>query len=80
MADVNVLMPDLGNEITEAQIDGWQKAVGETVKAGEMLLSVTTPKVTLEIESPANGVLKQIVVGADELASVGAVLGVIAAD
>ena len=80
MADVNVLMPDLGNEITEAQIDGWNKAVGEAVKAGEMLLTVTTPKVTLEIEAPASGVLKQILVPADELASVGAVLGVIAAD
>jgi pyruvate/2-oxoglutarate dehydrogenase complex dihydrolipoamide acyltransferase (E2) component len=78
--DVNVMMPDLGNEITEAQIDGWSKAVGDTVKAGEMLLTVTTPKVTLEIEAPASGVLKQILAPVDELAAVGAVLGVIAAD
>ena len=77
--DVNVVMPDLGNEITEAQIDAWLKNVGDAVSAGEALLSVTTPKVTLEIEAPASGVLKRILVPADELAGVGAVLGVIAA-
>ena len=77
--DVDIVMPNLGNEITEAQIDAWLKQVGEAVRAGEMLVVVTTPKVTFEIEAPASGVLKQIVVAADELASVGAVLGVIAA-
>jgi len=58
--DVNVLMPNLGNEITEAQIDAWHRAVGERIERGEMLLTITTPKVTLEIEAPAAGVLKSI--------------------
>ena len=74
-----VLMPQLGNEIEEAQIDGWLKQVGDTVKAGEPLLTITTPKLTMEIPAPASGTLKEIRVAADDLASVGATLGVISA-
>jgi pyruvate/2-oxoglutarate dehydrogenase complex dihydrolipoamide acyltransferase (E2) component len=73
-----VLMPQLGNEIEEAQIDSWTKAPGDTVKAGEMLLTIITPKLTMEIEAPASGVLQEIVVPAGELANVGATLAIIA--
>lgn len=73
-----VVLPQLGNEIEEAQIDGWMKAVGDSVKAGEPLLSITTPKVTIEIEAPVSGALSKILVDADELAGVGAILGLIA--
>jgi len=78
--DVAIVMPQLGNEIDEAQVDGWLKAVGEKVVEGEQILTITTPKLTMEIEAPASGVLKQIVVDADELASVGATLGIIETD
>lgn len=77
--DTPILMPQLGNEIEEAQIDGWLKAVGDQVRAGEPLLSITTPKLTMEIESPASGTLKEILIGADEIAAVGATLGMITA-
>jgi pyruvate/2-oxoglutarate dehydrogenase complex dihydrolipoamide acyltransferase (E2) component len=43
-----------------------------------MLLTIITPKLTMEIEAPASGVLKEIVVPAGELASVGATLAIIA--
>ena len=78
--DVNVVMPNLGNEVTEAQIDAWHRAVGERIERGDMLLTITTPKVPLEIEAPAAGVVKSIVVPADEIAAVGDTLAVIAAD
>ncbi len=42
-----------------------------------MLLTITTPKLTMEIEAPASGVLKEILVPADELASVGTTLAII---
>jgi pyruvate/2-oxoglutarate dehydrogenase complex dihydrolipoamide acyltransferase (E2) component len=76
--DTPVVMPQLGNEIEEAQIDGWLKAVGDSVTKGETLLTITTPKLTMEIEAPATGTLKEILVPADDLASVGATLAIIA--
>ena len=77
MAEVQVVMPQLGNEIDEAQIDNWAKQPGDNVTKGEMLLTITTPKLTMEIEAPTSGTLKEILVPADELASVGATLAVI---
>lgn len=73
-----VVMPQLGNEIEEAQIEAWARAPGERVTKGELLLTITTPKLTMEIEAPASGVLKEILVPADELAAVGATLAIIA--
>ena len=75
--DVNILMPQLGNEIEEAQVDTWLKQPGAAVEKDEQIVVITTPKVTFEIEAPAAGILKAVLVGADEIASVGAVLGVI---
>jgi pyruvate dehydrogenase E2 component (dihydrolipoamide acetyltransferase) len=75
--DVKVVMPQLGNEIEEAQIDSWLKKPGDSVVAGEQIVVITTPKLTMEIEAPASGVLREITVGADELAPVGATLGII---
>jgi pyruvate/2-oxoglutarate dehydrogenase complex dihydrolipoamide acyltransferase (E2) component len=78
--DVPIVMPQLGNEIDEAQVDAWLKQVGESLTEGEPILTITTPKLTMEIEAPATGKLKEISVAADELASVGATLGVMATD
>ena len=72
-----VVMPQLGTEIEEAQVDGWLKAVGDSVKAGEALVTVTTPKVTIEVEAPVSGTLTKILVEADDLANVGSTLAII---
>lgn len=72
-----ILLPTLGNEIEEAEINEWIKAEGDRVEEGEQVVLITTPKVTLEVEAPAAGVLKKILVQAGELAVVGAKLGVI---
>ena len=77
MARIELKMPQLGNEITEAQIDLWHKAAGEEVEEGEEILTITTPKVTMEIEAPASGTLAEILVEEDEIAKVGTVLAVI---
>ncbi len=75
--DVDIVMPQLGNEIEEAQIDAWLKKPGDRIEKDEQIAVITTPKVTFELEAPAAGILKAILVEAEEIASVGAVLGVI---
>ena len=47
------------------------------VEAGEQLVLITTPKLSMELESPAAGVVKEIRIPADELAAVGAILAII---
>ncbi len=78
--DVPLIMPQLGTEIEEAQLDEWLVEVGDAVEAGEPLVVITTPKLTMELESPAAGVMKEIRIEADELAPVGAILAMVRAE
>lgn len=72
-----IVMPQLGNEITEAEITEWLKQEGDAVEQGDLVLVITTTKMSLEIEAPASGTLKQILVPEGDLAEVGATLAVI---
>jgi 2-oxoglutarate dehydrogenase E2 component (dihydrolipoamide succinyltransferase) len=73
----NIVVPALGESITEATVAKWMKGVGEPVKADEPLLELETDKVTLEVFAPAAGVLSEIKVDTGGTVEVGAVLGVI---
>ncbi len=77
MSQVELIMPELGNEITEAQVDLWHKSVGDSVAEGEEILTITTPKVTMDLEAPATGTLTKILVEEDDIAAIGAVLAII---
>ncbi len=72
-----VVMPALGESVTEGTVTRWLKAVGDTVSADEPLLEVSTDKVDTEIPSPASGVLLSITIGEDQTVAVGAQLGMI---
>ncbi|ODT17170.1 MAG: biotin-binding protein [Kaistia sp. SCN 65-12] len=78
--DIPLMMPQLGNETTEAELTEWLKAVGDPVREGEQILIVTTTKLSMEIEAPATGVLKQIVIPEGDIAEIGATLAVIAVE
>ncbi|PSM41233.1 2-oxoglutarate dehydrogenase, E2 component, dihydrolipoamide succinyltransferase [Streptomyces dioscori] len=75
----DVVLPALGESVTEGTVTRWLKEVGESVEADEPLLEVSTDKVDTEIPAPTSGVLLEIVVGEDETAEVGAKLAVIGA-
>ncbi|MEU8571526.1 2-oxoglutarate dehydrogenase, E2 component, dihydrolipoamide succinyltransferase, partial [Streptomyces pathocidini] len=76
-AGTDVVLPALGESVTEGTVTRWLKQVGESVEADEPLLEVSTDKVDTEIPAPAAGTLLEILVGEDETAEVGAKLAVI---
>lgn len=75
----DVVLPALGESVTEGTVTRWLKSVGDSVEADEPLLEVSTDKVDTEIPAPISGVLLEIAVAEDETAEVGAKLAVIGA-
>jgi len=73
----NVVLPALGESVTEGTVTRWLKKVGDTVAVDEPLVEVSTDKVDTEIPSPFAGVIEQILVQEDETVEVGGVLAVI---
>ena len=70
----SVVLPALGESVTEGTVTRWLKNVGDTVQADEGLLEISTDKVDTEIPSPVSGVIEEILVQEDETVEVGAVL------
>ena len=58
---VDVMVPSLGESVTEATVSTWFKKVGDKVEADEMLCELETDKVSVEVPAPAAGVLQEIV-------------------
>uniref|UniRef100_UPI000A506D9F biotin/lipoyl-containing protein n=1 Tax=Streptomyces albus TaxID=1888 RepID=UPI000A506D9F len=75
----DVLLPELGESVTEGTVTRWLKQVGDEVAADEPLLEVSTDKVDTEIPAPAAGTLLEIVVEEDGTVEVGGRLAVIGA-
>jgi 2-oxoglutarate dehydrogenase E2 component (dihydrolipoamide succinyltransferase) len=72
-----VVLPALGESVTEGTVTRWLKKVGDTVAVDEPLVEVSTDKVDTEIPSPVAGVIEQILVQEDETVQVGGVLVII---
>ena len=70
-----ILVPTLGESVTEATVAKWFKQPGDAVKADEALVELETDKVTVEVNAPAAGVLKEHVAKTGDSVSVGALLG-----
>ena len=74
---VEIKVPALGESVVEATVAKWMKASGETVKADEAIVELETDKVTLEVPSPINGVLSDIVAAEGATVGVDALLGLV---
>lgn len=76
-SETPVILPALGESVTEGTVTRWLKKVGDMVSADEPLLEVSTDKVDTEIPAPISGTLLEIRVSEDETAGVGNTLGII---
>lgn len=74
---VEVVMPQMGESITEGTVSRWLKQVGETIAKDEPILEISTDKVDAEVPSPGAGVLLEIRVPEGETVEVGSVVAVI---
>ena len=72
-----ILVPTLGESVTEATVSKWLKNQGEKVSADEPIVELETDKVNVEVPAPSNGVLESISVKEGETVNVGALLGMI---
>lgn len=74
---IDVMVPTLGESVSEATVGTWFKAVGDTVSADEMLCELETDKVSVEVPSPASGVITEILAADGATVAAGAKLAVI---
>ena len=72
-----ILVPDLGESVTEATVSKWFKKEGDAVQQDEQLVELETDKVTLEVNAPASGALISISAKEGDTIDVGALLGMI---
>jgi 2-oxoglutarate dehydrogenase E2 component (dihydrolipoamide succinyltransferase) len=75
----NIVVPALGESVSEATVSKWLKATGEAVAMDEPLVELETDKVTLEVPSPVAGTLGEIRAAAGSTVAVGATLAVVEA-
>ena len=71
----DIVVPVLGESITEATVSKWLKKSGETVRVDEPVVELETDKVNLEVPSPINGVISEIKTKEGETVKVGTLLG-----
>ena len=77
---VDIIMPKMGESITEGTIIEWRKKVGDPIKMDEIILEIGTDKVDSEIPSSTEGVLVEIIGQPNDVMEVGAVIGRVETD
>ena len=75
-----ILVPSLGESITEATVSKWLKQIGEQVNSDEPLVELETDKVNVEVPSPSGGTLSTIQVKEGDTVKVGSILGIVEAE
>lgn len=75
----DIIVPSMGESVTEATVASWVKQEGDAVQADEPLVELETDKVTVEVNAPASGTLQAIKAQEGDTVEVGAVLGAVQA-
>ena len=74
---VELIVPALGESISEATVSKWLKKVGESFEADEPLVEIETDKITVEVPAPSAGVISEIKVQEGNEVNIGGVLAII---
>ncbi len=77
MAEIELIMPKMGESVAEATITKWLKGEGDKIEAEEAVLEIATDKVDSEIPAPQDGVIKKILFQEDEVVQVGQAIAII---
>jgi 2-oxoglutarate dehydrogenase E2 component (dihydrolipoamide succinyltransferase) len=80
MAQIELIMPKMGESIIEATILRWVKKVGDSIKADETILEIATDKVDSEVPSPVAGILMEIKYQENDVVAVGKVIAIISTE
>jgi len=80
MAQIEIVMPKMGESIMEATIIKWSKQVGETIEIDETLLEIATDKVDSEVPSPVRGTVAKLLFEKDAVVQIGATIALIATE
>lgn len=80
MAQVELIMPKMGESVAEATIIKWLKSEGETIEMDESVLEIATDKVDSEVPSPTEGVISKILFQEDDVVQVGQAIAIIETD
>ena len=71
---IDVIMPKLGESITEGTILEWKKKIGDSIEKDETILEISTDKVDSEVPSPASGKIIEIIYKVNDVVPVGEVI------
>src|SRR5690606_6054300 len=77
MALYKLLLPKMGESVSEATITKWLKQPGDLIEEDDTLLEIATDKVDSEVPSPVRGILKEQLYSADQIAQVGDIVAII---
>ena len=71
----NIVLPEVGEGVTEATVVSWLKDPGDNFAVGEVIVEIMTDKVSMDIEAEEAGQLTEILIAADQEVRIGTVLG-----
>jgi 2-oxoglutarate dehydrogenase E2 component (dihydrolipoamide succinyltransferase) len=71
MAEIEILLPKMGESVAEATIIKWLKSEGDSVEADEPIVEIATDKVDSEVPAPEDGILVRVLVNEDDVVQVG---------